>query len=163
MSATQQDTWSLDDDDHVEVSLHDVRKQDAYWEKAHARENYFRPGLSYDDYAPAYCVGYTGWLQYGGSWEDAEKSLVSNWVRIKGDSRLGLDDALLAMRAAWDRLAQPQKQPVRQAVPARRRAARPRHNPWGRLLEGAAAFKRDLDRSLAGARTRGPQGGLARR
>ncbi|MES2940276.1 MAG: hypothetical protein V4864_21530 [Pseudomonadota bacterium] len=160
MSATtQQDTWSLDEDDHVEVSLHDVRKQDAYWQKAHAKEGYFRAGLSYDDYAPAYCVGYTGQMQYGGSWDDAEKSLISNWVRIKGDSRLSLEDALLAMRAAWDRLAQPQT--ARKAVPARRRAAQPRRNPWGRLLEGAAAFKRDLDRSLA--RPRGPQGGLVRR
>jgi hypothetical protein len=162
MSATtQQDTWSLDEDDHVEVSLHDVRKQDAYWQKAHAKERYFRPGLSYDDYAPAYCVGYTGRMQYGGCWEDAEKSLISNWVRIKGDSRLGLEDALLAMRAAWDRVAQPQL--ARQAAPARRHVAQPRRNPWGRLLEGAAAWKRDLDRSLAGARPRGPQGGLVRR
>lgn len=162
MSATmQQDTWSLDEDERVEVSLHDVQQQDAYWQKAHTRERYFRPGLSYDDYAPAYCVGYTGQLQYGGSWEDAEKSLISNWVRIKGDSRLSLEDALLAMRAAWDHLAQPQR--ARQAAPARRLTAKPRHNPWGRLLEGAAAFKRDLDRSLAGARPRGPQGGLVRR
>ncbi len=162
MSATQQDTWSLDEDERVEVSLHDVQKQDAFWQKAFAKERYVRAGLSYDDYAPAYCAGYTGQMQYGGCWDDAEKSLISNWVRIKGDSRLSLDDALLAMRAAWDRLAQPKR--ARQAAPARRRAAnKQRSNPWGRLLEGAVAFKRDLDRSLAGARSRGPQGSLVRR
>ncbi len=159
MSATQQDTWSLDDDERVEVSLHDVQKQDAFWQKAFAKERYFRVGLSYDDYAPAYCAGYTGQMQYGGCWDDAEKSLISNWVRIKGDSRLSLDDALLAMHAAWDRLAQPQR--TRQAAPARRRVVKQRSNPWGRLMEGAVAFKRDLDRSLA--RPRGPQSGLVRR
>jgi hypothetical protein len=46
-----------------------------------------------------------GYAQYGGRFEDAEKSLCANWERIKGDSRLSLDDALPAMRAAWLRVA----------------------------------------------------------
>jgi hypothetical protein len=158
MSAKQQDTWSLDDDQRVEVSLQDVQQQDAYWERAHAKENYFRPGLSWDDYAPAYCVGYTGQMQYGGSFEDAEKSLISNWVRIKGDSRLSLDEAQMAIRAAWDRLAL-RHAPQAAKQPARRRAAQPRRSRLGRLLEGAAAFKRDLDQRIAAT----PQGGVVRR
>jgi hypothetical protein len=48
-------------------------------------------------------VGYTGFAQYGGTFEDAEKSLWANWERIKGDSRLSIDLARLAMRAAWER------------------------------------------------------------
>jgi hypothetical protein len=50
-------------------------------------------------------VGYIGYAQYGGSFEDAETWLCANWMRIKGDSRLELDEARLAMRSAWERLA----------------------------------------------------------
>ena len=98
--------WDLDGEDTAVVEIHvDPQEQDAYWQSAHAREHYFRPELAYEDYAPAYCVGYIGYAQYGGTFDDAEKSLCANWVRIKGDSRLSFDEACLAMRAAWDRAA----------------------------------------------------------
>lgn len=87
------------------VSRIDAREEDAYWERSYWREGYYKPGLDYEDYAPAYCVGYIGYAQYGGAFEDAETWLCANWMRIKGDSRLGLEEALLAMRSAWDRLA----------------------------------------------------------
>jgi len=78
--------------------------EDAHWAGAHRRERYYSPALDYEDYAPAYCVGYIGYAQYGGRFEDAEPSLRANWERIKGDSRLPLSQALLAIRAAWDRM-----------------------------------------------------------
>lgn len=105
MASNTRDTWGQDDQDTSMASIQEARSHDAYWSEAHARENYFRPGLDYEDYAPAYCVGYVGQLQYRGDFEEAEKSLISNWVRIKGDSRLSLDEAMMAMRAAWDRSA----------------------------------------------------------
>jgi hypothetical protein len=79
----------------------DPRLEDAYWQSVYWAEPYHRGELDYEDYAPAYCAGYIGFAQYGGSFDDAEKSLCANWLRIKGDSRLSLDEALLAMRAAW--------------------------------------------------------------
>lgn len=85
----------------------DARAEDAFWSRVFRRERYYSPGLDYEDYAPAYCVGYIGYAQYGGDFDDAEKSLCANWMRIRGDSRLSLDDARLAMRAAWDRMASP--------------------------------------------------------
>lgn len=120
MHATHQDDTAIADDGTPRTLLShaDARSEDAHWAREHSREHYFRPGLEYEDYAPAYCVGYIGFAQYGGRFDDAERSLCANWERIKGDSRLCLDDALLAMRAAWDRmaglLAQPQP---RQAAP----------------------------------------------
>ncbi|HEY8049346.1 MAG TPA: hypothetical protein VIE63_09250 [Ramlibacter sp.] len=100
--------FTPDEDLETAVACHvDAAREDAYWQQAFRLERYYSAQLDYEDYAPAYCVGYTGFAQYGGSYEDAEKSLVANWVRIKGDSRLPLDDALQAMRAAWDRMAQP--------------------------------------------------------
>jgi hypothetical protein len=83
----------------------DAGLEDAYWHRSHSLEHYYKPGLDYEDYAAAYCVGYIGYAQYGGAFEDGEKSLCANWVRIKGDSRLSLDDAMLAARAAWNRMA----------------------------------------------------------
>ena len=98
--------WDLDGEDTQEVeALVDPHEQDAYWQAAHWREQYFRAELGYEDYAPAYCVGYIGYAQYGGNFDDAEKSLCANWMRIKGDSRLSFEEARLARRAAWDRAA----------------------------------------------------------
>ncbi|MGE4242511.1 hypothetical protein [Ramlibacter sp.] len=101
--------WDLDGEDTVVVEAYvNPQEQDTYWQQAHAGEQYFRRELGYEDYAPAYCVGYIGYAQYGGNggtYDDAEKSLCANWVRIKGDARLSYDEARLAMRAAWDRAA----------------------------------------------------------
>lgn len=142
MSATQQDTWSLEDDQVATASLEEAQAHDAFWAQAHAQENYFRAGLDYEDYAPAYCVGYVGHAQYGGDFDDAEKSMLSNWVRIKGDSRLSLDEARMCMRAAWDRaeaVAAEQPQLHVDTYP----------QPWaqalGRILQGANDW---LDRVL---------------
>jgi hypothetical protein len=87
------------------VNALDAKRQDAYWERMCCQERYYNPALDYEDYAPAYCVGYIGYVQYGGEFEDAEKSLCANWERIKGDSRLSLEGALPAMRAAWQHMA----------------------------------------------------------
>ncbi len=82
-----------------------ARREDDYWSRRWRQECSTRPGLDYEDYAPAYCVGYIGHAQYGGDYADAEKSLWANWERIKGGSRLSADEARQAIRAAWDRLA----------------------------------------------------------
>jgi len=87
------------------VSRVNAQAEDAYWRRAFWRERYYSAALDYEDYAPAYCVGYIGYAQYGGEYDDAERSLWANWERIKGDSRLSMDEARLAMRAAWDRMA----------------------------------------------------------
>lgn len=111
--------------------------EDAHWERAHRRERYYQRGLDYEDYAPAYCVGYIGYAQYGGRFEDAERSLCANWERIKGDSRLPLEHALLAMRAAWDRMAlQSRPRAVRRPVAVgliRRLVGKPSFRPGMRL------------------------------
>jgi hypothetical protein len=105
--AKERDAWDLDDDARdgmANALMVDARAQDAYWQAAHAEESYFRGELGYEDYAPAYCVGYIGHAQYACPFEDAEKSLLANWLRIKGDSRLTLDEARQAIRAAWERV-----------------------------------------------------------
>ena len=107
MTAIAQDYWQEQaDDPQVRIDGR-VRPdlEDAYWQGVYRAQPHYRAGSSYDDYAPAYCVGYIGFAQYGGRYEDAEKSLIANWVRIKGDSRLDIDAAMQAIRAAWDHAA----------------------------------------------------------
>ncbi len=87
------------------VDRADADREDSYWRRAYWHERYYSTGLDYEDYAPAYCVGYIGHAQYGGNYEDAQRCLWANWVRIKGDSRLSMDEAGMAIRAAWDRMA----------------------------------------------------------
>jgi hypothetical protein len=100
----------------------DAGAQEAYWRRSYWRERFWRPECGYEDYAPAFCVGYVGHAQYGGTFEDAEKSLCANWERIKGDSPLALDEALLAIRAAWRRMEQATR-PAQPAPQARWREA----------------------------------------
>lgn len=108
MNAVAQDSW-LDQEDDPVVTVEgriDFHAEDAYWQGAYRGQPYFRGDCSYEeDYASAYCVGYIGYAQYGGTFEDAEKSLCANWVRIKGDSRLTIDEAMQAIRAAWQHAA----------------------------------------------------------
>jgi len=104
---SHQPTGDEDERDLALAMRVDVRAQDADWQSTYTSEACVRPGYDYEDYAPAFCVGTIGRMQYGGDFEDAEKSLCANWERIKGDSRLPLDDARMAMRAAWQRARLP--------------------------------------------------------
>jgi len=110
MTAIAQDFWQEQADD-PEVCVDgrvNAELEDTYWQSVYFGESYYRSNCSYDDYAPAYCVGYIGFAQYGGCYDDAEKSLCANWLRIKGDSKLSVDEAMQAIRAAWDHAAQAQ-------------------------------------------------------
>src|SRR6478736_5784613 len=78
--------------------------EDVYWASNYWKQPYFRADFDYEDYAPAYCVGYSGCAQYGGSFEEAEKSLCANFIRIKGDSRLSWEEAIEPIRSAWARM-----------------------------------------------------------
>lgn len=104
MNAIEQGYWA-EQADEPEVRIDgriNPELEDAYWQSVFWGEPYRRSDREYEDYAPAYCVGYIGYAQYGGSFADAEKSLCANWYRIQGDSRLSVEEALQAIRAAWD-------------------------------------------------------------
>ena len=112
MTAIAQDFWQEQADD-PEICVDgriNAQLEDGYWQSVYFAEPYYRADLGYEDYAPAYCVGYIGYAQYGGCYEDAEKSLCANWLRLQGDSRLSLEEALQAIRAAWDHAARGQVQ-----------------------------------------------------
>jgi hypothetical protein len=114
MTHAHTDFWQ-DQADEPEIRIEDRLDPDAheaYWRNVYWSESEIRHDREFEDYAPAYCVGYVGFAQYGDSFTDAEKSLIANWLRIKSGSRLDLNEATLAIRAAWDHAAcLPSRQP----------------------------------------------------
>lgn len=81
--------------------------EDSYWRENYTKTPGYKPGYTYDDYAPAYCAGYTCWERARASGEtfDAHEPTVrSEFERIKGKSRLRWEEAKEASRAAWHRV-----------------------------------------------------------
>jgi len=76
-------------------------EEDRYWRENHARQDYAGPNDIYDDYEPAYRMGYEGPARYGAVWDEAEPSLESEWEQRRGRSRLDWERAKHAVRAGW--------------------------------------------------------------
>ncbi|QJE03276.1 hypothetical protein HH212_10070 [Massilia forsythiae] len=79
------------------------QEEDAYWRNSFQGQSYYTPGFSYDDYSPAYALGYNNTGRFN-SYDQAEPQMASEWDRVKGHSRLSWDQAKLASRAAWNRV-----------------------------------------------------------
>ena len=82
----------------------DPTVEEAYWRENYVREPYYRKGVSYDHYAPAYRTGYEGRSKFTGrTFEEVERDLEKNYAQLKGDSSLAWDQARPAAHAAWHR------------------------------------------------------------
>jgi hypothetical protein len=79
--------------------------EEAHWKKTYSQEKYYQTGLTYDDYGPAYRVGFQGRGKHRGrKFDDVQSNLEADYNRVKGSSRLSWDKAKRATRAAWDRI-----------------------------------------------------------
>ncbi|MFZ3290473.1 MAG: hypothetical protein WA191_26945, partial [Telluria sp.] len=76
----------------------------AYWRTSYQSAPYYSPGYTYDDYGPAYELGYNGRARYPGSFDSVESNLAGEWDQVKGKSRLNWQQAKSATRAAWDKI-----------------------------------------------------------
>jgi uncharacterized protein (TIGR02284 family) len=74
-----------------------------YWRDAHTSEPYFEEGLHFEDYSPAYEIGWNGYHDYGGEFDTANCVMATDWTVRKGVSSLSWDQARAACRAAWQR------------------------------------------------------------
>jgi len=77
--------------------------EDAYWRSSYNRESYYEPGRSYDDYAPAYELGWSSRARRDDSFDTLEPTLADEWATRRGNSTLDWPQARHASRAAWDR------------------------------------------------------------
>jgi uncharacterized protein YcfJ len=79
--------------------------EETYWSTAYRTEPYYNSSYAYDDYRPAYRVGYEGYgLHPGKSFDEVENYLQEDYIANRGNSRLNWGDARPATRSAWDRL-----------------------------------------------------------
>jgi uncharacterized protein (TIGR02284 family) len=77
--------------------------EDAYWRERFAREAYYRAPLAYEDYRPAYELGWTHRELHDHDFDTLEPGLAAEWASRRGASGLDWNEARLATRAAWDR------------------------------------------------------------
>ncbi|NJL85022.1 MAG: glycine zipper family protein [Leptolyngbyaceae cyanobacterium SM1_1_3] len=109
-----QDAWN-----RVENSVRGRREQDDFWRNNYQSRHYTDTGYDYNDYAPAYRMGYDSYsafgLNQGMSYEQAEPQIRSEYERNYGNSRLGWDKAKYAVQDAWNR--------VKEALPGNDRSS----------------------------------------
>lgn len=84
--------------------------EEAYWREAFRREPYYRSEFSYEDYGPAYRVGYTGPVRRHGEFDELEGQLKDDFQQVRGRSRLRWEEAREAARAAWKRAKQGERE-----------------------------------------------------
>ena len=77
--------------------------EEAYWRDQYTKEPYYQAGRSYEDYAPAYRLGYLGRSNASGSFDDAQDHLSASWTGQRDRSTLSWQEAQAASRAAWQR------------------------------------------------------------
>jgi hypothetical protein len=79
-------------------------EENEYWRNSYQTQPYYSPGYTYDDYEPAYALGYNNAGKYQGGYDANESSLSNEWERVKGKSRLNWEQAKFATRAGWHRV-----------------------------------------------------------
>jgi uncharacterized protein (TIGR02284 family) len=81
----------------------DHAAEDAYWSGRYQREPYYRAGLAYDDYRPAYELGWSNRSVREHDFDTLEPGIAAEWGSRRGSSQLDWNEARIAARAAWDR------------------------------------------------------------
>ena len=79
-------------------------EEDAYWREIYHREPYYVGGRTYDQYRPAYELGWSSVGRYEGDFEAVEPRLADDW-RARHSDGLAWTDARPAARAAWERVS----------------------------------------------------------
>lgn len=83
----------------------DPTAEDAYWNEKYHLQPYYIGDHDYNDYGPAYRMGYEGYGRYQGrSFDEVEPELSREWESGRGKSRLGWDSARDAVRDGWHRV-----------------------------------------------------------
>ena len=79
--------------------------EDAYWRDNYSSRPYVRDRASYDEYQPAYRVGWESATEHRGRrFDEVEPEIEKRWSTSRGNSRLEWSDARNAARDAWDRV-----------------------------------------------------------
>jgi uncharacterized protein (TIGR02284 family) len=74
-----------------------------YWREIYSSEPYYESGRRFEDYGPAYELGWVSYALYGGEFEAADRVMANDWDVRKGVSTLSWEQARPASRAGWQR------------------------------------------------------------
>lgn len=75
---------------------------DDYWHHNYQSTDYYNKDRTWDDYAPAYGLGYYARDTYRGRrFDDLDDDLAATWEKTKDKSRLAWDEARDAVRDGW--------------------------------------------------------------
>jgi hypothetical protein len=81
--------------------------EDNYWRESYLRRPYAKADRGYEHYQPAYRYGWESWLTNAGkSWGEMEPDLARGWEDNIASSQIAWHEARLAVRDAWERIAQ---------------------------------------------------------
>src|SRR5258706_13762182 len=64
-----------------------------YWRSTYSSEPYYEDGRAFDEYGPAYELGWTSYGVYGGEFDAADPVLANDWEVRPGNSKLSWDQA----------------------------------------------------------------------
>ncbi|MET0541830.1 MAG: hypothetical protein ABWZ88_08745 [Variovorax sp.] len=78
--------------------------EDSYWRERYSQESYYEDGRPYEDYQPAYQMGWSGRdAARGADFAATEPVLATEWETRRGSSALDWPQARAATEAAWTR------------------------------------------------------------
>lgn len=78
--------------------------QDAFWHDHYHLQPYYVSGRGYDQYRPAYELGWKAAVQYPGDLASVLPVLETQWPGAKGTSLLAWRQVSSAVQAAWERM-----------------------------------------------------------
>jgi hypothetical protein len=81
--------------------------EDAYWRENYINSPYYRSGVPYSDYQPAYRYGWesASRREYAGKrFDEVESDLARGWSQARGTARATWEDSREATRDAWNRV-----------------------------------------------------------
>lgn len=76
-----------------------------FWRDRYRTCGFFRPGLEFGDYEPAFKLGINVFLRsHGRSFDELKDHLLESYERIRGATPLEWSEASAAAGAAWERM-----------------------------------------------------------
>jgi hypothetical protein len=87
----------------------DPAMEEGYWRDNYRREPYYERGYTFDDYLPAYRIGWEARVYYQDArgFDEVERELERLYRRHRGKSQLAWEKSRHAARAAWERFDDP--------------------------------------------------------
>jgi hypothetical protein len=84
----------------------DPSAEDAYWREHYSDRPYVKDDASYDDYAPAFGMGWTAYERFPDRpFDTVESDLGRDWNERRANSNLEWEEAKHAARDAWERVS----------------------------------------------------------